>query len=133
MRNWRLAVLSLGLLGLGGCDRFRKPLCEPANGGHNRRLAIVVKNTAGKCTTETFPQCQHVRRQDVIVWSIVDSSKACNKVTLQFASGVDAVKFDQGKDPNTLQGTVVGKKGRHKYSVLVDGKQTEDPEIEIWP
>jgi hypothetical protein len=130
MRNWRLAVLSLSLL--SGCDRFRQPLCVPP-AGQPIRLAIVVKNAAGKCTTETFPQCQHARRKDVLVWSIVDASKACNKVTLQFATGVEVIQFDQGKDPNTIKGTVTGKKGKYKYSVLVDGKATEDPEIEIWP
>jgi hypothetical protein len=129
MRNQRLMVLSLALLGVGA--HCRQPLCAPP-AGQPIRLAIVLKHAGEKCTTETFPQCQHARRNDKLIWKVVNAAPPCTKVTLQFPSNVEAIQVDY-KDPNNIAGTVTGKKGRYKYSVLVNGSVTEDPEIEIWP
>jgi hypothetical protein len=129
MQNQRLTVLSLALLGVGA--HCRQPLCVPP-AGQPIHLAIVVKLAAGKCTTETFPQCQHARRNDKLIWRVVNAAAPCSKVTLQFPSGAEVLQLDY-KDPSNIAGTVTGKKGRYKYSVLANGTVTEDPEIEIWP
>jgi hypothetical protein len=128
MRRWKIAVLSLVLVGVSvGC---RYKIVGPAVGTPNS-LAVVVQDAGGKCTTRTIPQWLPVRQHEDLTWTVF-RPRTCNPVTLQFPPNSVQIK-PVGNDPDTITGTTIGVYRRYKYSVLHDGKVVEDPEIEIWP
>jgi hypothetical protein len=133
MRRSRLVVLSLIFTVVGGgCYKFTG---YPPS-GKAIHLAIVVSaargQTQGKYTTTTFPQFQPVRRNDDLVWDIVDPCNAGVKVAVQFRDPtvVEVDNSEAGQKKGKVKGQLAG---RYKYSILIEGVVVEDPEIEIWP
>jgi hypothetical protein len=135
MRRSIVVVLSLVLASVGvGCYKF---IGFP-NYGRPIIIAVVIHKGKGTCTTHTSPQWQPVRRGDKIIWdpALADPCPPPNDVKIQFKdSGV--VRFTDSSEVKASsgqkEGEVVGACGRYKYSVLLNGKVVEDPEIEIWP
>lgn len=128
----RRAMMSVAILAVVtmGCDR------RPRYAPYPVQIDLLLYPTSsGGCAVVAVPQHAYARRDDALVWNIVND--ACGGVDVKAITfdipGVIDVE-DRG-DKKQRKGKVKPKAeyAKYKYTVELSNSFRHDPEVEIWP
>jgi hypothetical protein len=117
------------------------------------RLAILVRQVAGRCRTTTIPALAVATSRQTVIWEVMSfDPTACKPADVTLAAKGSAVATaaataaasrarsndDKGRAFTPTRGERGDTwsvrnlaPGRYKYDVRI-GSETEDPELEIW-
>ncbi len=96
-------------------------------------IFIFPGGARGKSVTvNAAPERLTVRPGDVIDWTVVNIANVPGRVSIAWKDG-SPMRTDPDPFPRAGRGTVRTKvkAGVYRYSILLDGKEVFDPEVEI--